>query len=163
MSDEILMDNEAIRIQCKDGTFFAAAATFVKHARGDCTFVITAASADAMDKLVSNRADIDQLARTYGEIGKRKKLDYIERKPDGTCHRIHRENLGPGPGTHGEPEHAKPVETRVSGTVLQKKLGEARMPEAHAVTLPAITEKERTEARKQAAKEQQQKVIKPRM
>lgn len=159
------MNNEAIRVECKDGTFFDAAATFVKHARGDYTFVITAASADAMDKLVSNRADIDQLARTYGEIGERKKLDYIERKPDGNCYRIHRGNLGPGPGTHGEPEHAKPVETRVSDAVLQKKLGEARMPEAKAVTLPAITQQERTEARKQAVsqQQQQQRVIKPKI
>jgi hypothetical protein len=155
MEEQILMDNHSMNIQARNGTFFQAAATCVRHARGDCTFVITAADDATMKQLVNNRADIAALARRFWSIPKRNELKYIERDPAGNCRRINLNNLGRGPGTLGEPEHAKPVETPVSQEVVREKLGSARLPVARAMTLPRLAGSERAEVQREV-KEQRQ-------
>ena len=163
MNNQILMNNEPIRVEGRDGKMFEAAATFVKHAGGDYTFVITA-SPDVIEKLVSNRADLGRLARTFGTVPVHGNLDYIERQSDGACHRVHLKNLEQFSGTGGEPEHTRSLVSPVSSRVVEMKLGGALMPVARGVALPVTRGEERAEVQEVKAKPQiSQKIVRPKL
>jgi len=121
-------NNQDIDIVDRNGEVFPVKVSHTEE-NGHHTFVI-AAEKENMERLSGLRGDISGKVKEEHGIKSNADISYAERYPDvQRLYQVNLDNLGPGPGKHGEPEHLKEQGHWVATEQIQSQLGNTTMPE----------------------------------